>query len=113
MRRFYVLSTVLLLSAAVLVGCNQSSNDNTATTEPSTTAETQTVEFANVKCPIMGGKPSAELTAQYEGKTIGFCCDGCPEKWAALPDDEKAEKFAAVSGNADATPADHLSLIHI
>jgi hypothetical protein len=42
----------------------------------------------------MGGKPIADLTTQYDGETIGFCCEGCPEKWAALPAEEKAEKFA-------------------
>lgn len=57
----------------------------------------QQVLFANTKCPIMGGKPTPELTTTYEGKTIGFCCEGCPEKWAELSAEEKAAKFAKVA----------------
>ena len=106
MRRIYALSTLMLLTAAVLLGCNQSANDTTATTEPETSAES-TIQFANAKCPIMGGKPKSELTAEYEGQTIGFCCEGCPEKWAALPDDEKAEKFAKASHDAADSGMNH------
>lgn len=106
MRRIYALSTILLLTTAVLVGCNQSADDTTATTDSESSTES-TVQFANAKCPIMGGKPKAELTAEYEGKTIGFCCDGCPQKWDALSDEEKAEKLAAASGEATENHDEH------
>ena len=51
----------------------------------------------------MGGKPKIELPAQYNGGTLGFCCEGCPEKWAALSEQEQAEKFA--SANEDSASA--------
>ena len=107
MRRFYPLSTTLLLTAAVLVGCDQSSPDAATTPATESTMASQTVEFANAKCPIMGGKPTTELTAKYQGQTIGFCCDGCPQKWAELSDEERAEKFAKVSHDAAGNKADH------
>ncbi|TWU46769.1 hypothetical protein [Rubripirellula reticaptiva] len=98
--RYFISSTAgLLLVFATVAGCNKSAD--TATTSPTPEAvEATAVNFANAKCPIMGGKPSAELTTEYDGKTIGFCCDGCPEKWAALTDEDKAEKFAKVNAHA-------------
>ena len=54
------------------------------------------VDFANEKCPMLEGKPLERLTADYKGMTIGFCCEGCPEKWAALSDAEKAARFEKV-----------------
>lgn len=101
MHRLYLFSTTLLLTAVVFVGCNETPNATTAAPETTNAAsiksDAQTIQFANAKCPIMGGKPKAELTAQYKGKTIGFCCEGCPEKWAAFTEEEKAEKFDKVS----------------
>lgn len=54
------------------------------------------VELANEKCPMLGGKPLERLTTDYNGMTIGFCCEGCPEKWAALSDEEKSQRFEKV-----------------
>ena len=108
MRQFYLLSATLFLTAAVLIGCNESLD--ASPTKPETSASTEAIEevqFANARCPIMGGKPNAGLTAQYDGKTIGFCCDGCQQKWAALSDEEKAEKFAKVSHDAAGNKAGH------
>ena len=88
MRYIYFSAALLLFFGTALVGCNKPAE---TVTDP---METTAVVFANTKCPIMGGKPSEKLTVEYQGKTIGFCCDGCPEKWAALSDTEKADRFA-------------------
>ncbi len=53
----------------------------------------------NVKCPIMGTeidkeKLTEELTVEHRGHTVGLCCDGCPEQWGELSDEEKDEKLA-------------------
>lgn len=107
MRTFYALSAAGVLFAAALVGCNQPTDNSATDTTSETTVEATTVDFANTKCPMMGGKPSSELTATYVGKTIGFCCEGCPEKWAALSDEEKAERFAKVSKKTHSNQSDH------
>lgn len=99
MRNFYVLTVSLLITASLLIGCNES-REKKVTAPAETNSVTQIVELANYKCPIMGGKPKAELTAHFQGKTIGFCCEGCPEKWAALSDEKKAEKFASVGNES-------------
>ena len=106
MRYFATSAALLLLVSATTVGCTES--DQTATAPSMTdTVEAKPVSFANTECPIMGGKPTEELTVQYDGKTIGFCCDGCPEKWATLSDEEKAEKFAKVDAHAEPDQAGH------
>lgn len=56
----------------------------------------------NTRCPIMGGKVDpktvpASLTRQYKGKTIGFCCGGCPPQWDKLSDEEKDKKLEAIT----------------
>jgi hypothetical protein len=64
-------------------------------------------EVVNTKCPIMGSKLDrdavpAKLTREFKGKTVGFCCGGCPAAWDKLSADAKAKKLDAV------TPADRV-----
>ena len=50
---------------------------------------------ANSKCPITGKAVDNTKTVAYKGKTVGFCCGGCPDKWAKLSDADKDAKLAA------------------
>ncbi|MCA8998709.1 MAG: hypothetical protein KDA80_17040 [Planctomycetaceae bacterium] len=86
-RTFSVLSLSVVF-AAVAAGCSDSSME---TGNASATAAVP----VNEKCPIMGGKVSEDAsTVEWNGMTIGFCCDGCDDKFLALSDEEKAEKLA-------------------
>ena len=104
---FSIVSTVSFAAAVLLsAGCQPAGNSAPTSNVPTATdasSEVTLVEFTNRKCPIMGGKPTTELTTQYEGGTIGFCCDGCPQKWASLSDEQRAEKFSSVAVESDAT----------
>jgi hypothetical protein len=102
MKYSLLLLAPVAIAAVIAAGCNQSTevmdpsaSDRSLPESPSP-AEVTTVSFANAKCPIMGGNPTGELTTDYQGMTIGFCCEGCPEKWAELSDEQQAEKFAKV-----------------
>lgn len=58
----------------------------------------QTAQFVNAKCPIMGNvinpeKVTADLIKEFKGQKVAFCCAGCPDKWDALSDEEKAAKL--------------------
>lgn len=107
MRQIYVCAASVLLVSAAIIGCSQSETiSEISTPETSDSIEATAISFANTKCPIMGGTPSPELTRQYQGDTIGFCCDGCPEKWDALDEGDKAAKFAEVDGHADPNHVD-------
>lgn len=45
-------------------------------------------EVVNNVCPVMGGEVSKDTPykTEYKGKTIGFCCSGCIEKFKADPE---------------------------
>jgi membrane fusion protein, copper/silver efflux system len=41
----------------------------------------------NEVCPVLGGKVNEKVrTVEYKGRTIGFCCAGCDEDFAADPE---------------------------
>lgn len=65
--------------------------------------------IANDRCPIMNSainpaQTTAALTRVFQGKTVAFCCAGCPAAWDKLTDAQKAEKLAKVTP-AKAAPA--------
>ena len=45
-------------------------------------------EVVNSVCPVLGGEVSKDTPnkIEYEGKTIGFCCAGCVDKFKADPE---------------------------
>ncbi len=42
-------------------------------------------QSVQVKCPVMGGPLDGKTFIEYQGRKIGFCCDGCPQKFKADP----------------------------
>jgi hypothetical protein len=66
----------------------------------------------NAVCPIMGtqldpDKVPGSLTRQWRGKTVGFCCAGCPAAWDKLSDEEKQQKLAAAMAEPAGPEASH------
>jgi len=102
MRLSLLLALLTVLPFAA--GCSQP----TAPTETADSAQSSETEIANKNCPIMGHEVSAEggMTT-WNGKTIGFCCEGCKPKFEALSDDEKAAKLAAADEGEHGDHADH------
>lgn len=51
----------------------------------------------NTVCPIAGKplNPEKEITLNWEGKTIGFCCPNCEKKFEAMSTEEKTAKLTA------------------
>ena len=88
--RFLQLAS-MLSALTFAVGCGSpAAQNNQSESEPA-----PTVALANTVCPIMGGDVNEELTADWNGKTIGFCCEECPPEWNKLSDDEKSDKLAS------------------
>jgi hypothetical protein len=52
-------------------------------------------------------KVTKELTRDYKGQKVGFCCAGCPAAWDKLPDSEKDAKLAIAKGNPQDAHAGH------
>lgn len=111
--------TCLVAVMPFVVGCAQSSDsaaisetgsaDVAAGTAAAETAAAETAAAAsNKNCPIMGHEIAADGgSTTWNGKTIGFCCEGCLPKWEALSDAEKAAKLAAADGGEHAGHVDH------
>ncbi|MCA9263489.1 MAG: hypothetical protein KDA60_06550 [Planctomycetales bacterium] len=99
LRQTTLLLFLSLLCVSAIIGCAQhASTDSPDGGEDPTTV----VATVNEYCPIMGGKVTKEGgTVQWQGQTIGFCCDSCDEEWQALSDEEKAEKLAAAQSQPD------------
>jgi hypothetical protein len=58
------------------------------------------VAVINTKCPITGlavdrTNVPADLTREWKGVKVGFCCADCPPVWDELSDEEKLAKLAA------------------
>ena len=56
--------------------------------------------YANATCPIMGGRidparVTPELTREFKGQTVAFCCGGCPAKWDKLDAERKQALLTA------------------
>jgi hypothetical protein len=71
-------------------------------------------KVVNARCPIMGNKIDPgnvpdDLTREWKGKKIGFCCAACPPKWDKLSDEEKQEKLDAAMAKpaTDEKPGNH------
>lgn len=66
---------IVVCGVVALAGCKSDGS------EPATTSGVA-MGAINDKCPIMGGDvdPTATM-ADFDGTKIGFCCDGCINKW--------------------------------
>jgi hypothetical protein len=66
---------------------------------PAASANPPAAAVVNATCPITGGAlpPGGvpeNLTRDYKGRKIGFCCDGCPEAWDKLTDAAREANLA-------------------
>ena len=85
------LSAILITGAAIaFVGCESDDSGDMATTQASAS-----MGAINDSCPIMGGDvdPGAAM-ADFGGAKVGFCCDGCVNKWNAWSDAQKRDFVA-------------------
>lgn len=82
MKRPVLVRFALVLGvAAALSGCKKSESGSSAPAA------------INANCPMMpeNAVSTKAPTVQYNGVTIGFCCEECVEKWNAWTDQQKAD----------------------
>lgn len=65
------------------------------------------VVLVNETCPLMGGDADPEVTTEWNGQTVGFCCAQCIPEWNDLTDEQKAEKLAAAEAGEVENNMDH------
>lgn len=52
------------------------------------------VKADNALCPFSANPVKADIkTASFQGKNVGFCCNGCAGKWDAMTDAQKTEAW--------------------
>lgn len=85
--RTRLIAAVVLAGAGVLMlaGCaSQSKSQAHAGAKP-----------VNAVCPVGGHAVDATATTvEYKGQAVGFCCDDCAPKWAAMTDAQKDKALA-------------------
>jgi YHS domain-containing protein len=65
------------------------------------TGELKPGKPVNLKCPVSGKDVNPQFTLQVDGKTVGFCCNMCPDQFKKEP-----AKFAAnIKADAPGAPA--------
>ncbi|MBN1475440.1 YHS domain-containing protein [Candidatus Sumerlaeota bacterium] len=80
-----------------------------ATSQPAsqpTTQATVSGEIAapviNERCPIMGLPINPEISVEYQGQRVYFCCNGCPDRFLGNPEPylSSLPQFAAETSEA-------------
>ena len=77
------------LACACITGCHDS-NKHAQATQPSAQ-----VMASNEMCPISGKPVNPNVSSNYNGKVVHFCCGGCKGKFDAMSDADKAKMCAA------------------
>jgi hypothetical protein len=80
-----------VLLSLLYAGCG------TSATSPTGAARTDTDGIINTVCPVMGGDVTADITVDWKGKKVAFCCPPCIEEWNELSEDEKEAKLKTAS----------------
>jgi YHS domain-containing protein len=85
-RKFQILLLALTLTAFA-AGSPWAADPKPAAAPAATQAQT--------KCPVLGGNINQNVYADYQGKRIYFCCDGCitqfhnnPEKYLKMLEEQ-------------------------
>ena len=98
--------SALILALGLMVSTVGCDNGSKAAPTNTTTTKTDTNEnemAVNTICPIMGNEVDPDAaTVEFKGQTVGFCCEGCDEKWNKLSDEEKEQELAEAKKKADA-----------
>ncbi|MFH1848117.1 MAG: YHS domain-containing protein [Candidatus Omnitrophota bacterium] len=84
-RTMIVLAAALILAGAVFYGSAYAECGSCAAGAVKGRAEEGGI--INDRCPVMGNPVAADTpyTAEYEGKKVGFCCEGCVSKFNSDP----------------------------
>lgn len=79
-----------LATAACSVGHKSAGGEEKAAVQEATQEATlENTEVINKICPVMGGEVEKDTAykVEYEGKVIGFCCQGCVDKFNENPEE--------------------------
>ena len=76
---------VVGLAAFCMAGCET----DKATTQAMMDSDTVALGAVNPVCPMTGEAIDSASTVEYNGYTVGFCCDGCVGAWDKMSDSDR------------------------
>lgn len=85
---------VPLLLLVLVAGCTEPTTSNSKSDTESAKVATTPI---NSNCPIAGEEVDPDVSVQWKGQTVAFCCADCIPDWNKLSDDEKQSKLDAAS----------------
>jgi hypothetical protein len=93
-----VTGIALAFSLSSLGGCEKENAGKGETKQTPAASTKARAKFINTRCPIMGtpidpNNVPANLTREFKGQKVAFCCGGCPSLWDKLTDKEKEAKL--------------------
>jgi len=89
-----ILPATVILVAGLALGACESMQGADSSSPAAAAAGT-----INDRCPIAGQPVDlAADTAEWQGGTVGFCCNGCAARWDDMSDDERAARIARTTG---------------
>ena len=74
-----LLTGVSLVGLVALAGCKKKS-------EPAAPKGATSVVGEQTVCPVMGGAINKNISTEYKGKKVYFCCAPCADKFKANPE---------------------------
>ncbi|MFT3685551.1 MAG: hypothetical protein QM783_11585 [Phycisphaerales bacterium] len=99
-----LLTLPLLTAALLLTACNSTQTAAVDEHEDKTKCmapKPGVITSVNATCAIMHDEPvDPELTTEWKGQKVGFCCKGCIPKWNKLTAAQKDAALAAATPNA-------------
>ncbi len=82
MKMLRSLAVVAAATTVLAMGACHSSQKATAAAAPG---------VLNSKCPFSGETVDNNITTDYQGGKVAFCCNGCKGKWDKASDQAKAD----------------------
>ena len=85
---FYAVGMVLFAGLLTSNGlfAQSASKSSTEKIEKAKQDTVQTTEVKQTVCPVMGGEINKEVYADYNGKRVYFCCQGCLSTFKKNPE---------------------------
>jgi YHS domain-containing protein len=108
------LTAAALAAMTTLFAAAQETAPATSDTAPTTEQAAEpasgeaSAQVLNETCPVMASNPvNPDISVEYQGKTVLFCCPGCPSTFLANPEQYLANlpQFAEETGE-DTAPAE-------
>lgn len=97
-RALVAVAGVCVITCLGLTGCDKNSGASAKSGENEAMCKAVkpgTVTTVNHYCVVMPDDPvNPEVTRDFKGQKVGFCCPGCLKKWDGMSDAQRSEALS-------------------